>query len=126
MWSTWKTFFTHVEFAARQLKALARRSTLVLQEDADVFCGQIGLIQDDLSSSNPEAAMSAAQQVVTGANEKILVLLQPGPIAQKIRLNFNFRSAVVLNPNVGNEVTGSRWRHLGPGIFRVNPRDSNL
>ena len=93
----------------------------MLQENADVFCGQIGLIQDDLSSSNPEVAMGPAQQIVTSANEKILILLHTGSIAQEIRLNFNFRSVVVLNPNVGNQVTGSRWRHLGPGIVRVNP-----
>jgi hypothetical protein len=120
-----ETFFTKLTLAARQPKALAKLN-FRLQENADVFCGQIGLIQDDFSSSNPEVAVGAAQQVMTGADEKILVLLQPSPIAQKIRLNFNFRSAVVLDPNVGNEVTGSRWRHLGPSIFRVNPLDPNL
>jgi hypothetical protein len=62
---------------------------LVLQENADVFCCQVGLIQDDLPSSNLEVVVVPAQQVMTGTNEKILVLLHTGSIAQKIRLNFD-------------------------------------
>ena len=38
-----------------------RIKDLLLQENADVFCCQIGLIQDDLPSSNLEFAIGAAQ-----------------------------------------------------------------
>ena len=61
----------------------------MLQKNADVFCCQIGLVQDNSASSNLEGIVGPAQQVMSGTDEEILVLLHPGPIAQKIRLNFD-------------------------------------
>jgi hypothetical protein len=61
-----------------------------LEENADIFCCQSGLIQDDHAPNNFEVATVPAQEVMPSADEDVLILLHTGSITQKIRMNFNF------------------------------------
>jgi hypothetical protein len=69
---------------------LTDKALSMLKKNADVFCRQVGLIQDNRPSSNFEVIVGPAQQVMPGTDEEILVLLHTGSIAQKIRVNFDF------------------------------------
>ncbi len=60
-----------------------------------------------------------------GADKYILVGFHPCPVNQEIGMDFNFPAIVVLDSNIGNQVTRARRRHFGPGIFRINALDSD-
>src|SRR5581483_7582497 len=106
---------------------LIKAATVISEEHAQVLGIERRLVEHhpaagDLPADTP---VDTAQQVLTGADEELDVVLEPGPVEQEVAVDLELLRVLGRDDaHVGEEVPGARRRVLGPGHAGLEPDDA--
>ena len=89
-------------------RSIIRSNRRHSQKHADILRHQNRLIQNDRPLDDLETAVDAAQNVLSLTHEHILIGLQARAVDDKVRVNFDFVTVVLLDPDVAQVFPDSR------------------